>query len=51
VGQIWVEKWINFVGLISGVKPKVSKLLRRHLSGESDGKEDVEKPIVWDRVP
>jgi hypothetical protein len=28
----------------------VSKLLRRHLSGESDGKEDVEAPIVWDLV-
>jgi hypothetical protein len=28
-------------GFISGVKPKVSKLLRRHLSGESDGKEEV----------
>jgi hypothetical protein len=27
-------------GFISGVKPKVSKLLRRHLSGESDGKEE-----------
>jgi hypothetical protein len=26
---------------ISGVKPKVSKLLRRHLSGESDVKEEV----------
>jgi hypothetical protein len=33
-------------GFISGVKPKVSKLLRKHLSGESDGKEDVEAPIV-----
>jgi hypothetical protein len=32
-------------GLISGVKPKVSKLLRRHLSGESDGKEEV-APMV-----
>jgi hypothetical protein len=30
---------------MSGVKPKVSKLLRRHLNGESDGKEEV-APIV-----
>jgi hypothetical protein len=29
----------------------VSKLLRRHLNGESEGKEDVEAPIVWDLVP
>jgi hypothetical protein len=40
VGQIWVQKQIKFFGFISGVKPKVSKLLRRHLSGESDGKEE-----------
>jgi hypothetical protein len=32
-------------GFISGVKPEVPKLLRRHLSGESDGKEEV-APIV-----
>jgi hypothetical protein len=36
---------------ISGVKLKVSKLLRRHLSGESDGREDVEAPIMRDPVP
>jgi hypothetical protein len=35
---------------MSGVKPKVSKLLRRHLSGESDGREDVEAPIMRDPV-
>jgi hypothetical protein len=34
-----------------GVKPKVSKLLRRHLNGESDGREDVEAPIMRDLVP
>jgi hypothetical protein len=28
----------------------VSKLLRRHLSGESDGREDVEAPIMRDLV-
>jgi hypothetical protein len=38
-------------GFISGVKPKVSKLLRRHLSGESDSSEDIEAPIVWELVP
>jgi hypothetical protein len=32
-------------GFISRVKPKVSKLLRRHLNGESDSKEEV-APIV-----
>jgi hypothetical protein len=37
-------------GFISGVKPKVSKLLRRHLNGESDGREDVEAPIIRDLV-
>jgi hypothetical protein len=36
---------------MSGVKPKVSKLLRRHLNGESDGREDVEAPIMRDPVP
>jgi hypothetical protein len=36
---------------MSGVKPKVSKLLRRHLNGESDGREDVEAPIMRDSVP
>jgi hypothetical protein len=36
---------------MSGVKPKVSKLLRRHLNGESDGREDVEAPIMRDLVP
>jgi hypothetical protein len=36
---------------MSGVKPKVSKLLRRHLNGESDGKEDAEVSIVWYLVP
>jgi hypothetical protein len=36
---------------ISGVKPKVSKLLRRHFSGESDGREDIEAPIMRDPVP
>jgi hypothetical protein len=46
-----VQKRIKFFGLMSGVKPQVSKLLRRHLNGESDGKEDVEAPIVWDLVP
>jgi hypothetical protein len=40
---------------MSGVKPKVSKLLRRHLNGESDGREDVDAPIMrhpalgWER--
>jgi hypothetical protein len=36
---------------MSGVKQKVSKLLRRHLNGESDGKEDVENPLwgTWSR--
>jgi hypothetical protein len=29
----------------------VSKLLRRHLSGESDSSEDIEAPIVWELVP
>jgi hypothetical protein len=29
----------------------VSKLLRRHLNGESDGREDVEAPIMRDQVP
>jgi hypothetical protein len=29
----------------------VSKLLRRHLNGESDGREDVEAPIMRDPVP
>jgi hypothetical protein len=38
-------------GFISGVKPQVSKLLRRHLNGESDGREDVEAPIMRDLVP
>jgi hypothetical protein len=37
-------------GFISGVKPKVSKLLRRHLNGESDGREDVVAPIMRDWV-
>jgi hypothetical protein len=37
-------------GFISGVKPKVSKLLRKHLNGESDGREDVEAPIMRDPV-
>jgi hypothetical protein len=36
---------------MSGVKPKVSKLLRRHLNGESDSREDVEAPIMRDPVP
>jgi hypothetical protein len=36
---------------MSGVKPKVSKLLRRYLNGESDGREDVEAPIMRDPVP
>jgi hypothetical protein len=36
---------------MSGVKPKVSKLLRRHLNGESDGREDVEASIMRDPVP
>jgi hypothetical protein len=35
---------------MSGVKPKVSKLLRRYLSGESDSREDREAPIVRDLV-
>jgi hypothetical protein len=35
---------------MSGVKHKMSKLLRRHLNGESDDKEDVDTPIVWDLV-
>jgi hypothetical protein len=38
-------------GFISGVKPKVSKLLRRHLNGESDGREDIEAPLMRDLVP
>jgi hypothetical protein len=38
-------------GFISGVKPKVSKLLRRHLNAESDSREDVEAPIMRDPVP
>jgi hypothetical protein len=41
---------LNFFGFMSGVKPKVSRLLRRHLSGESDGREDVEAPIMRDLV-
>jgi hypothetical protein len=28
----------------------VSKLLRRHLNGESDGREDIEAPIMRDLV-
>jgi hypothetical protein len=36
---------------MSGVKTKVSKLLRRHLNGESDCREDVEAPIMRDPVP
>jgi hypothetical protein len=40
-----VQKRIKFFGFIPGVKPKVSKLLRRHLSGESDGKEE-EAPML-----
>jgi hypothetical protein len=36
---------------MSVVKPKVSKLLRKHLNGESDGREDVEAPIMRDPVP
>jgi hypothetical protein len=36
---------------MSGVKPKVSKLLRRHLNGESVDREDVEAPIMRDLVP
>jgi hypothetical protein len=36
---------------MSEVKPKVSKLLRRHLNGESDSREDVEAPIMRDLVP
>jgi hypothetical protein len=51
VSQIWVQKWIKFFGFMSGVKPKVSKLLRRHLNGKSDGREDVEAPIMRDPVP
>jgi hypothetical protein len=35
---------------MSGVKPKVSKLLRKHLNGESDGREDVEATIMRDPV-
>jgi hypothetical protein len=35
---------------MSGVKPKVSKLLRRHLNGESDSR-DIEAPIMRDPVP
>jgi hypothetical protein len=38
-------------GFISGVKPKVSKLLRRHLNGESDNREYVQAPIMRDPVP
>jgi hypothetical protein len=38
-------KQVKVFGFISGVKPKVSKLSRRHLSGESDGKEE-EAPIL-----
>jgi hypothetical protein len=45
-----VQKWIKFFGFTSGVKPKVSKLLRRHLSGESHGREDIEAPIMRDPV-
>jgi hypothetical protein len=40
-----VQKQINLFGFISGVRPKVSKLLRRNFSGESDSKEEV-APIV-----
>jgi hypothetical protein len=40
-----VQKQIKFFGFVSGVKPKVSKLLRRHLSGESDSKEE-EAPVL-----
>jgi hypothetical protein len=36
-----VQKADQIFGFISGVKPKVSKLLRRHLSGKSDGKEEA----------
>jgi hypothetical protein len=36
---------------MSGVKHKVSKLLRRHLNGKSDSREDVETPIMRDPVP
>jgi hypothetical protein len=36
-----VQKRIKFFGFISGVRLKVSKLLRRHFSGESDGNEEV----------
>jgi hypothetical protein len=46
-----VQKQIKFFGFTSRVKPKVSKLLRRHLSGESDGKEDIEAPIMRHPVP
>jgi hypothetical protein len=35
---------------MSGVKPKLSKLLRRHLSGETDDREDVATPIMRDLV-
>jgi hypothetical protein len=38
-------------GFISRVKPKVSKFLRRHLNGGSDGREEVEAPIMKDLVP
>jgi hypothetical protein len=54
------DKWAKF-GCKSGssfwiyvwVKPKMSKLLRRHLNGESDGREDVDrdKGIMRDPVP
>jgi hypothetical protein len=36
---------------MAGGNLKVSKLLRRHLNGESDGREDVEAPIMRDPVP
>jgi hypothetical protein len=36
-----VQKQIKFFGFTSGVKPKVSKLLRRHFRGESGDKEEV----------
>jgi hypothetical protein len=44
------KKQIKFFDFMSGVKPKVSKLLRRHLNGESDGREDIEAPIMRDPV-
>jgi hypothetical protein len=50
-----VQKQIKFFGFISGVKPKVSKLLRRHFSGESDSKEEVAPKVgagwkdIWNR--